>query len=147
MAHGAPDHTRLQDDHHTHYKIYEEFFSDAAVGTIPVWTNIINKDMVGVFGWVWWKSNDPYLYCRIKVDGTVVLFFRPIDFHTMGPFGVGSAWGRMGCIKYDDAITYYSAFYDPGWTIYVHNNLTVEVAYAIAHVGWGSCRVRWKELP
>ena len=126
MPHGAPDHTRLSDDAHSHYQ-----YTYISGGGIPVPSlaryDLVDIDMVGIFGIAFLLSDNKGTYLRMEVDGRQIFELAASDVFKDIGLGKGGLHGVIGSSMYDEVNDKYSLWYNNDWRIYVHNHLLVEV--------------------
>ena len=143
---GSPDHTLLTHDQHIHYLNVTETYNWAAITTLLDWTEVVNIDMQGVFGWLWWGAKDPNCYIRVKIDGDVLFHYTIEHMFNLGAGGCQNSWGKVNVLRYDAINEFYYCIYDEMWGLYVHENLTVEITYELGSAGLGVCSVHYKKI-
>lgn len=146
MARGSPDHTISIDNHHTHYLIKTVQYAWDDITTLLDWTEVLNVNIQGVFGWLWWAGDNPHVYVRLIIDDNVIFLFTIEQMMNLGAFGCQNSWDKIAVLRYDAINDFYYCIYDEKWAFYVHSNLTVEITYELGQSGKGMCRVYYKEL-
>jgi len=147
---GAPDHTVLAEQSFAHYKDVILTSNWANVGTHPDWTEIINVDIRGVWGYLNVQAGSDRIHTRVTIDGQIV-FDQPISLlFDNGFYGFSPASTKYGCNVYNrlPLEELFSMFYNEEWGLYIHQNLTIQMKWGN---GWGASTlarhsIHYKEL-
>lgn len=145
MPRGSPDHTdrtELQYMHYTDKVLYEGL---VARPVMPVWDEILNENIEGVFGRIRIGSTDPRLYLRIAIDGVYVFNMNADNLFSIGDWGVNAGFNKFVLTRYDDINNHYDFVYDEEWGLWIKNNITVELSFAFGGAGNGSFHLFYKE--
>jgi len=146
MPRGSPDHTDRVHQEHCRYDNVRLISAWAAVPTLPVWREVINVDAPGMFGYLWCHSDNPYMYCRVTLDGVHIFMMHPWNVRVIGGYGYSNHWNKMGVGRWDEIDDDYNFIYDEEWAMVFNKNITVELAYELGQAGNGSCLIWYKLL-
>jgi len=133
MAHGSPDHTLLVEQNFAHYVDHV-----AQGGVIPAhglvtWTNVLNVDLQGVFGYCRFWADHQNFAPRITIDGVVVFINSILALRGGGLWGYSGSGNKYKVTQYDQvsAVNQFCMYYDEKWGLYIHSNLTVDVHFEL----------------
>lgn len=150
LIRGSPDHTVLAEQSFAHYKDVTVARLGGVVPLLPVWEDVVNANIRGVFGYLWMHGTDSRLQVRVTIDGNVVFSWSIWELHDRGFSGIGYLGKKFGCAAYNtEAMDQnLSMWYDEEWTLYVHKNLLIEMTLGGGMPGGsaGRMEVHYKEL-
>ena len=126
MAHGAPDHIRLSDDAFSHYDFHRPTSGVWVMGAGET-RNLVDLDMVGVFGLVFMVVDNNESLLRVEVDGREVFEIDVRAAFATRQLYWGALGGIIGVTTYDEINDHYSLWFNANWKIYVHNHLTIQI--------------------
>lgn len=148
MSRGAPDHTILVEQNFAHYIDRQVLRTSANIESAPAWTEALNVDIRGVWGYMWGWANEKDFNVRLTIDSRVVFIFSILQMKGGGFFGMQNGWAKFGCTQYSDVAgdKQFCMFYDEKWGLYVHKNLTIETQWAGGLGTLASWGIYYKEL-
>ena len=126
MAHGAPDHIRLSDDAHSHFRWFRIWYDPVAiVSGIPLQLFYLTgvKTMGSLFVQTDWKD----MYVSIHIDGFNIDVAQPSaiwDDRLFSAAGNAPGWSIS---QYDEVNNKYCLFWNPQFKCYVHKSITIVV--------------------
>jgi len=148
MARGSPDWTVLSEQSFAHYTDRVERQAAIAVSATPVWDEVLNVDIRGVWGYMWAWSDSRVFRPRITIDGVIVFMMTINELAGGGFWGYSQPWKKFGCTMFNNVAgdLNFGMFYDEQWGLYIHENLTIEVQRAGALGTQASWGIYYKEL-
>ena len=148
LKRGAPDHTVLAEQSFAHYVDQHVLRVSADIASAPVWTEALNVDIRGVWGYMWGWANSKDFQVRVTIDSEIVMIMSILQMKGGGFFGMQNGWGKFGCTRYSDVALdkNFGMFYDEKWGLYVHQNLTIETNWAGGLGTLASWGIHYKEL-
>ena len=148
MARGSPDWTVLNEQSFAHYTDRIIRRGVGAVSAAPVWDEVLNTDIRGVWGYMWAWSDSIVFRPRITIDGVIVFMLTMNELRGGGFWGYSQPWGKFGCTMFNNVAgdLSFGMFYDERWGLYIHKNLTIEVQRAGALGTQASWGIYYKEL-
>lgn len=146
MPRGSPDHTGRIFQEHCRYDNVRTVQGLAVMPVWPVFQNVVTYDGAGCFGYMWLTSTDPFLYCRVTLDGVVIFYMHAANLVDLGLWSTQACWPKMGVTRYDAINNRYRMFYDEQWSMIFNTSLRIDLAYEIAHAGNGGGMFYYKVL-
>lgn len=145
---GAPDHTVLSENSFAHYTDRVIRQAVTPVSNMPVWDEVINEDIKGVWGYMWAWTDSIVFRPRIYIDDVLVFMMTINEMKGGGFWGYSQPWDKFGVTVFNNVAgdLNFGMFYDEKWGLYIHNNLTIEVQRAGdlgTQASWG---IYYKEL-
>ena len=148
MARGSPDWTVLNEQSFAHYTDRIIRQGVIAVSAMPVWDEVLNTDIRGVWGYMWAWSDSIVFRPRITIDGVIVFMMTINELRGGGFWGYSQPWNKFGCTMFNNVAgdLSFGMFYDEQWGLYIHQNLTIEVQRNGALGATASWGIYYKEL-
>jgi len=148
MARGSPDWTVLNEQSFAHYtdRVIRQVVTP--VSAAPVWDEILNVDIRGVFGYMWVWTDSIAFRPRIWIDGVLVFMMTINEMAGGGFWGYSQPWNKFGVTRFSNVALdlNFGMFYDEQWGLYIHKNITIEVQRAAALGTQASWGIYYKEL-
>ena len=145
---GAPDHTVLVEQSFAHYEDRVVRRAAANIASAPNWTEALNQDIRGVWGYLWAWANSFDFQVRLTIDGQIVFYFTINELKGGGFWGYSQPWNKMGCTMFNNVAgdKQFSMFYDEKWGLYIHKNITMETRWSAGLGTLASWGIYYKEL-
>lgn len=146
---GAPDHTVLTEQNFAHYEDMVTLRGSADIASAPAWTDALDVELRGVWGYMWAWANSFDFQVRVTIDDNIVYFLTILQLKGGGFWGAQNPWGKFGCTQYNQVAgeLSYGMFIDEKWGIYIHKNLKIEVRWSGGLGSLASWGIYYKELP
>lgn len=145
---GSPDHTVMMEQNFAHYEDKVILRGSADIESAPAWTEALNVDVRGVWGYMWAWSNSFDFQVRITVDDNIIFYMTVLQLKGGGFWGAQNPWGKFGVTQYNQVAgeLSYAMFYDEKWGIYIHKNITIEIRWSGGLGTLASWGIYYKEL-
>jgi len=148
LKRGAPDHTVLVEQNFAHYLDKIVLRTSDDIETSPLWTEALNVDIRGVWGYMWGWANAFDFQTRITIDGVVIFIMTVLQLKGGGFWGYSNPWAKFGVSRYSDVAgdKNFAMFYDEQWGLYIHKNITIEIRWSGGMGTLASWGIYFKEL-
>lgn len=145
---GAPDHTILSEQSFAHYTDKIVLRTSANIESLPDWTEALNVELRGVWGYMWGWANSFDFQVRITIDDTVIFIMTILQLKGGGFWGASNPWAKFGCTRYSGVAgdLGYGMFYDEQWGLYIHKSLKIETRWSGGLGTLASWGIYYKQL-
>ena len=126
MAHGAPDHIRLSDDAHAHFRWFRVWVDPVAIVSGVV-TQMFYLTGVKTMGSLFIQTDWKELSVRIHIDGVNIDITTPKDIWDDRLFSAAGNAPGWSISQYDEVNNKYCLFWNPLFKCYVHKSIQINV--------------------